>query len=232
MRLGSDAASGGRGSPAGVAGHLCRTRALRPSWRGRGPALLWAGLFLGAPVTRAESLDWRHVDPNLPFDPAFIHPSKALKYRDTRNLNFRLMGLPIEMGWEVSRTFEDPSRIDYRVQSVGKYCNNNGLPFLVDDMFTVEECQMRCTLAPNCAFVTAYLNTDWCQLMSRCTQEDEAGEPSAVTFAKVVRKKDDGTSVCQAGSGGADCLGEWVAEFGRPLKSGMRNRPQPSDFEP
>lgn len=43
---------------------------------------------------------------------------------------------------------------------------------------------VRCTHAHNCAFATLYQN-GWCQLGSKCVEEAEAGDSSAMTYAKV-----------------------------------------------
>ena len=73
---------------------------------------------------------------------------------------------------------------EYRLFSSGKFCNNGGkVPFLVEGLFEPEDCIMRCTHAHNCAFATLYQN-GWCQLGSKCVSEGEAGDASAVTYAK------------------------------------------------
>ena len=51
-------------------------------------------------------------------------------------------------------------------------------------LFDPEECILRCTKAHNCAFATMYRN-GWCQLGSKCVEEAEAGDSSAMTYAKV-----------------------------------------------
>ena len=51
-------------------------------------------------------------------------------------------------------------------------------------LFDPEECILRCTKAQNCAFATMYRN-GWCQLGSKCVEEAEAGDSSAMTYAKV-----------------------------------------------
>lgn len=63
--------------------------------------------------------------------------------------------------------------------------NISGLSFTIcGGLFDPEECILRCTKAHNCAFATMYRN-GWCQLESKCVEEAEAGDSSAMTYAKV-----------------------------------------------
>ena len=145
----------------------------------------------------AFSREWRHAwrqGKHLPVDPANVHPSKKMAHRNSRSAGGGTIGLPLEMGWDASRLFADEANIDYQHYSTGKFCNNGGkVPFLVEGLFEPEECIVRCTHAHNCAFATLYQN-GWCQLGSKCVEEAEAGDSSAMTYAKVHIK-----SLCRDG---------------------------------
>lgn len=160
--------------------------------------------------------DWRHVDANLPFQPEYLHPAKRYAPKNTANLSFRNMGLPLTAGAEEPRAFggimtQPGEYLIFDPVSSGRYCSNHGLPFLVEGLFEADECRERCTNAPNCGFFTYYEN-GWCQLSTRCSREDMAGDPSAVTFAKRIVP-----ASCAFRPARAGCMGDWAAPLGKPL---------------
>mmetsp|Transcript_87424 Transcript_87424/g.276184 ORF Transcript_87424/g.276184 Transcript_87424/m.276184 type:complete len:221 (+) Transcript_87424:72-734(+) len=184
-------------------------------------ALLRGGMLLGisqgfGAAAAAVAYDWRYVDPNLPLEPHLLHPSKRFAHRDSLNQSIQLAGLPLGRGSELPRVFEagaaDGAGIDYEEHSRGRFCSSGGPPWLADDLFEdVLECMHRCTRAPICGYFTAY-ESGWCQLSIRCDQEATAGDPSAVTYAKVKRHGGCTRALPEEG-----CLGKWAAGMGKPL---------------
>eukprot|EP00927_Polykrikos_kofoidii_P068083 TRINITY_DN63477_c0_g1_i1.p1 TRINITY_DN63477_c0_g1~~TRINITY_DN63477_c0_g1_i1.p1 ORF type:complete len:209 (-),score=32.06 TRINITY_DN63477_c0_g1_i1:81-707(-) len=160
--------------------------------------------------------DWRFVDPYLPFEESHLHPDKRFRYKNEANKTFVTMGVPLRHGIAASRVGwyrAEPSQIDYAQHSVGHYCSNNGLPFLTEGDFGPQGCFARCHEMPNCAFLTIYGNM-WCQIGARCEVESAAGDPSATTYVKTSRRPDD---MCSGKSSLVECLGGWVAGFGKPI---------------
>eukprot|EP00416_Gambierdiscus_australes_P009517 CAMPEP_0171143866 /NCGR_PEP_ID=MMETSP0766_2-20121228/144999_1 /TAXON_ID=439317 /ORGANISM="Gambierdiscus australes, Strain CAWD 149" /LENGTH=131 /DNA_ID=CAMNT_0011607699 /DNA_START=62 /DNA_END=454 /DNA_ORIENTATION=+ len=120
-------------------------------------------------------------------------------------------GLPLSRGSRLPRIFEQLELVDYALHSEGRFCTSTWPPWLVEGLFDPAECRERCTLAPTCGFFTIYGN-GWCQLSIRCEKEAVAGDPSAVTYAKVKR-----AGPCTAALPEDGCLGPWVAMLGKPL---------------
>mmetsp|Transcript_13790 Transcript_13790/g.30945 ORF Transcript_13790/g.30945 Transcript_13790/m.30945 type:complete len:204 (+) Transcript_13790:88-699(+) len=163
----------------------------------------------------------------LQVDEVHVHPTKRMAYRSALNVSFNTLGVPLRMGWEAGQRFEKVKGIDYQLHSVGKYCNNNGLFFIVEGLFAPEECEARCTLAPSCAFVTVYSN-GWCQLSNRCSPEEPAGDRTSMTFVKTWAGKKEQPKTCSApwGHSAVQCAERspdtWVGNLGKPI--GLRQR--------
>mmetsp|Transcript_86469 Transcript_86469/g.181050 ORF Transcript_86469/g.181050 Transcript_86469/m.181050 type:complete len:396 (+) Transcript_86469:893-2080(+) len=175
--------------------------------------LLCCCLLLAVSAPTVAGQDWRHLDPNLPLDESLIHPTKPIKPRDTLSRMGGTIGIPLPMGWHMQRLSQLGEGLGYEHVSTGKYCRNYGYPFLVESDDWPQDCQARCTATPTCMYFTVYLEHGWCQLSSRCNQELEAGDPSAVTFMKKVPHDE-----CDSHSPPARCFGGWVAELSKPIK--------------
>ena len=111
------------------------------------PMRLLAFFSMTSPMS---GLDWRHLDPYLPFEEIHLHPSKSFVPLDTRKLHGMKIGVPLQFGWAASRLGElgsqagaelpgQPSvRVDYVQHSTGMYCANDGHPF--DPVIDPEHC--------------------------------------------------------------------------------------------
>merc|ERR1739841_254996 len=134
----------------------------------------------------AEGLDWRDLDGHLPLLEDFTHPDKPFRHKNSMMKLGGTIGLPLPYGWRSGRQNEVAKEADYDLHSAGRFCSNRGYPFLFESDDWPDDCEKRCTEMPTCMFFTAYLEHGWCQLSSRCVEEVEAGDPSAVTFRRKV----------------------------------------------
>merc|ERR1712110_1197288 len=102
-------------------------------------------------------------DPYLPFEETHLHPSKRFASLDTRHLQGAKIGVPLQFGWAASRLGEIGTQIEYVQHSTGKFCDNDGHPFVFESDDFPEDCQARCTEEPRCTFYTAFTEHGWCQ---------------------------------------------------------------------
>merc|ERR1712150_95968 len=126
----------------------------------------------------------RETQPSDFVDESFRH-WKPLTHRNTMMKHGGKIGIPLKFGWNVARLSELGSDIRYTEHSRGNYCSNGGYPFVFEGTESyAEECIDRCTSTPACMFFTVFLEHGWCQINSRCEEEQPAGDASAITFMK------------------------------------------------
>merc|ERR1712216_597599 len=158
-----------------------------------------------------NALDWRHIDPYLPVEPRLIHP-KPIAIRDWRRKHGRTIGIPLPFGFRSAHLAQLRREVSYAPHSRGMYCSNDGHPFLFESDHLPEDCVAMCSADPACMSLTVYLQHGWCQLSSRCVEQQPAGDPSSETYVKIL-----GGDGCNGASPPAACFGGWVADLGKPI---------------